>query len=132
MQHVYNPLELSLVAFIQNESTSEVYQAALETIGGITGVESNPGEQSPDGKIFLVYPNPANRFACITFNQVSRSEMTLELVDNSGRMVYSTRIPTGISKQEIPIDELPEGLYMIRLFSQQKLTGTSKLIIMRQ
>ena len=132
LQHVYNPLELRLVAFIQNESTSEVYQAALDTIGGTTGIESLHGEKAPDGKLFLVYPNPANQSAFISFNRETPSEMKLELVDHSGRMVYSTVIPAGTSKREIPVGELPEGLYMIRLFTQQALSGTGKLIILRQ
>jgi hypothetical protein len=132
LQHVYNPLELRLVAFIQNEPTSEIYQAALDTIGGITGIENNPGEKSPEGKTFLVYPNPASRFACITLDHETRSDMTLELFNNSGRMVYSTTIPVGTRTQEIPVDELPEGLYMIRLLSQQTLSGTGKLVILRQ
>ncbi|MFO7369103.1 MAG: T9SS type A sorting domain-containing protein, partial [Bacteroidales bacterium] len=132
LQHVYNPLELRLVAFIQNESTSEVYQAALDTIGGTTGIESKYGEKSPAGKIFLVYPNPANRSAFITFNRETTSEMTLELVNHSGRMVYSTVIPAGTSKREIRVDEIPDGLYMIRLFTQQALSGTGKLVVLRQ
>jgi hypothetical protein len=132
LQHVYNPLELRLVAFIQNESTSEVYQATLDTIGGTTGIESKHSEKSPDGKMFLVYPNPAGRAAFIMFNRELASEMTLELINHSGRMVYSTVIPAGAIKREIQVDELPEGLYMIRLFTQQALSGTGKLVILRQ
>jgi hypothetical protein len=58
--------------------------------------------------------------------------MTLELINNSGRMVYSTTIPAGTRTQEILVDELPEGLYMIRLLSQHTLSGTGKLVILRQ
>ncbi|MBN1145302.1 MAG: T9SS type A sorting domain-containing protein [Bacteroidales bacterium] len=130
MQHVYNPLELRLVAFIQNESTSEIYQASLNTIVGTTGVDSRFGGKLPDENMFRVYPNPASRLTSITFNPETRSELTLELFNNVGRMVYSTNIPTGTGKQEIPVDELPEGLYMIRLFTGQTVAGTGKLIIL--
>lgn len=131
VQHVYNPSELRLVAFIQNETTSEIYQAALNTIGGLTGIESKPWEKLPDGKRFQLYPNPANSFVGVTFSGETRSEMTMELINNSGRKVYSTPIPAGITRFEIPVADQPEGLYMIRLFAQKKLFGTGKLIIMR-
>ncbi len=132
IQRVYNPSELRVVAFIQNESTSEIYQAALDTIVGITGIEKMPWEKPSDEKRFLIYPNPANSFAGIAFNGETRSEMTLELVNNSGRTIFSTTIPAGTTRFEIPVADQPEGLYMIRLFKQYAPSGTGKFIILRQ
>lgn len=132
MLNVFNPLELRVVAFIQNESTSEIYQAALNTIGGMTGIDDNPWENSSDGKRFLVYPNPANSYVGITFGGETRSAMTLELVSNSGTKVFSATIPAGTSRFEIPVAGQPEGLYMIRLFTQHTPSGTGKFIILRR
>jgi VCBS repeat-containing protein len=129
LQHVYDLGELRVVAFIQNEeSTYEIYQAALDTITVPTGI-NDPLPRSPVEKSFIVYPNPAERVVNVKFSQETLRDITIEIYNNLGRLVYSTRIPAGTDKTEIPVENFPDGLYLLRLMSNDKLIGNSKLII---
>jgi hypothetical protein len=78
MQHVYKPAELRVVAFIQNESTNEVYQVALDTIGVYTGIPDYLPGSLPD-RSFIVYPNPAEQTAYIMFDKETGEDITVEL-----------------------------------------------------
>jgi hypothetical protein len=128
MENVYNPMELRIVVFIQNESTHEIYQSTLDTSDIYTGID-NPFPGSPVEKSFIVYPNPAERSAYIKFNQETVKGVTIELYNSLGRLVYSARMPAGTDMTKIPVEDYPDGLYFLRLVGNDKLMGTSKLII---
>jgi hypothetical protein len=128
-QHVFNPAELRVVAFIQNESTGEVYQALTDTIGTIipTGIP-DPGSASPE-RSFTVYPNPADETANVRFRQETTEEITLELYNNVGGLVFVKNIPSGTLETGIPVGTYPEGLYMLRMISRNRLWGTTVLSV---
>jgi hypothetical protein len=128
--HIYDPTELRVVAFIQNESTYEVYQVFMDTIGVYTGI-ANPLPVPPAEKSFIVYPNPAGRLAHIRFNQETGEDITIQLFNNLGRLVYSKREPAGTYITDIPVEDYPDGLYILRLVGSNKLMGVSKLTISR-
>jgi hypothetical protein len=128
--HLYDPAgtELRVVAFIQNINTNEVYQAYMDTIGVYTGID-NPLPGSPAEKSFIVYPNPADRSAHILFNKETEEDITIELFNNLGGLVYKRSIPEGTNMTDIPVENYPDGLYIIRLVSSNKLIGINKLTI---
>jgi hypothetical protein len=128
LQNVYNPTELRVVAFIQNESTYEIYQAAIDTIG-VYSIIDNLLPESPSNKSFIVYPNPAERSVQILFNKVTEEDITIELFNNPGGLVYKRTIPEGTDMTDIPVENYPDGLYIIRLVSSNKLIGINKLTI---
>jgi hypothetical protein len=128
MQHVYEPTELRVVAFIQNESTNEVYQVALDTIGVYTGIPDNLPGSHPE-KSFIVYPNPSEQTAYIMFDKETGEDITFELYNNVGSLVLIKNIPAGTRTTEIPVDNYPNGLYILRLVSHDQLIGIGKLTI---
>ena len=128
MQHVYDRTELRVVAFIQNESTNEVYQAALDTIGVFTGIPDYLPGSHPQ-KSFIIYPNPAEQMAYIMFDKETGEDITFELYNNVGSLVLIKHIPSGTNTTEIPVDNFPDGLYMLRLVSHDQLIGIGKLTI---
>jgi hypothetical protein len=129
MQNVYDDKQLRVVAFVQDESTSEVYQAVLDTIGTYIPTIDDYLTRSPAEKSFIIYPNPAERKACIEFSQKTTEDITLELYNNLGSLVCIKYIPSGINKTEMPVDIYPDGLYLLRLVSRNQLIGISKLTI---
>jgi hypothetical protein len=40
-------------------------------------------------------------------------------------------IPEGTSETEIPVEDFSDGLYLLRLTTQQKLIGIGKLVILK-
>jgi hypothetical protein len=127
-ENIYNYNELRVVAFIQNELTNEIYQAAMDTGVIITGID-HPIAGSPTEKSFFVYPNPAERLTFIEFNQETREGINIELFNNLGRLLFTRYIPAGTDKTDIRVEDYPSGFYIIRLVSNNKLVGISKLAI---
>ncbi len=128
LQHVYDTSQLRVVAYVQDESTYEVYQAAMDTIGVFTGLDDYlPG--SGDEKPFLVYPNPAGSMAFVEFEQDITEDITFEMYNSLGGLVFVKHIPSGTQRAEIPVENYPDGLYILRLVSRDQLIGISKLTI---
>jgi VCBS repeat-containing protein len=128
IQNVSDPNRLMVVAFVQNEATREIYNADLDTVKLSTGID-DPVIDEVKTPGYRVYPNPVRHMATVMLNSGTSHEVTLELFNNMGRLVYSGKIDPGVNSAEIPVEELPDGLYVLRLISQQKLLGINKLII---
>gem|GEM_PF-3464797 len=127
LQHVFNADQLRIVAFIQDEATGEIYQAAMDTIGTFTGIGDFHGSH-PDNE-FIVYPNPAQNKAFILFNRETSDEVTLEVYNNIGNILSVKHIPSGTDEVEIMLENYPDGLYILRLVSRDQLIGIGKLTV---
>ncbi len=130
MEHVYNPDDLWVVAFIQDESTQEVYQAAMEPAKIFSGIDDEITGSGPGSK-FIVFPNPASERIFVRFDEPVDGEVKIELYNNLGGLVYSRRISTGDSETEISAADFPDGLYIIRAISGYQVLGIRKLTITR-
>ena len=129
MQNVVRDLDqLRVAAFIQNETTGEVYQAAVDTIGTFTGIQDDRPQLFPE-KSFIVYPNPVQNTAYIKFNATTTEDITVELYNNVGGLVLVQQVPEGTDKAEIRVDDFPDGFYLLRLVSRDQLIGIGKLAI---
>jgi hypothetical protein len=130
MQHVFNPSELRVIAFVQNENTNEIYQAAIDTISLSTGTD-NPPNGNLLQKSFMIYPNPANSKVMVKFAREMQEDVAVELYNPVGKLLYSTRFPSNTDLGVIPVDDLPDGFYLLRLVSRQHLLGTERILISR-
>ena len=79
-----------------------------------------------------VYPNPANGSVFISFPNLSRRSLTLDLLDLSGKKLLSQLIP---SNEEFPLIELDlkslsleTGIYLIKVQGEEVLL-TKKLVV---
>ena len=127
---VYDYSELRIVAFLQNEATLEVYQAAIDTIGISTAI---PDPLQGDGlnNGFFVYPNPASITARLKFRNSLKEEAVLELYNNLGSLVYTGNLSKGTDEFDLPVAQYPDGVYIVRILSKDMLIGLQKLTITR-
>jgi hypothetical protein len=123
LQYVYNINELKVFAFIQNESTSEIYQVALNKIDFATAVKDLP---SSDNQL-LVYPNPANNEVFVQLGKPVIGTVTLNIFNALGALVKSVEIPGSADHTEISTAVFPDGIYVIRAVSGTSVLGTQKL-----
>jgi PKD repeat protein len=78
---------------------------------------------------FSIYPNPASSNFTITTNLNDRAD--LAVLDLSGRVLISSVADfTFEDKMNINIDQIPPGIYLIRITSE-KISITRKLIVSR-
>jgi hypothetical protein len=128
IENVIDVSRLMVIAFIQNEATREIFNVAVDTVDILnSGDEPLPLPKSNEG--FTLYPNPASRHAMVQLDNRAEKEVTLQLFSNTGTLVYTSRINSGDSSAILPLDELPDGLYMLRLITGSRLLGIRKLII---
>ncbi|MBN2481446.1 MAG: cadherin-like domain-containing protein [Bacteroidales bacterium] len=128
MQNVYKLGELRVVAFIQDELTKEVYQASMDTVHVQTGLE-DPQSGVTESTGFIIFPDPASTQVYIRFNEPLRQNATLELFNNLGSLIRSEKLGSGEMNVVLPIEEYPDGIYLIRITSENRLLGTDKLTI---
>ncbi len=124
VKNAVDPSALRVVVFIQNESTREVYQAAMDTRAVLTG--SDP---FPVNTAFHIFPNPAKDLLTIQFATSTAEEIKLELISTAGTLVYSSQWPAGKSSIELPVSMLAPGLYMLRISTGEGVLGNSKIMI---
>jgi hypothetical protein len=129
LENVYDVNQLRIVAFIQNDLTREVYQVAFTD-----SIDFNVGYEPPipaDNRklTYYVYPNPVRQFATVQFGETLVEDIAIQLFNNTGKLVFSGIVQRGSSSEQIPVENLPDGLYLLRLANDHKLIGVSKLMI---
>lgn len=124
LSNIKNKEELRVVAFVQNRSTKEVYQAQLFQITGTVGLE----ELSANGTNTRLYPNPASDELTILLEK-EQEIRSVEIFNAAGVLQYEKQI--GRASGSLHLDTpLQNGLYLVRI---NTTTGhrTEKLIIQR-
>ncbi|HLS30516.1 MAG TPA: Omp28-related outer membrane protein, partial [Flavobacteriaceae bacterium] len=119
-----NPQEISLVALLLDNSTGEILNAAEEPIPASMGVDKNSVDT------FKLYPNPAENFVNVVFNEGIDQAVKMNIYNLNGRLVKSQdfnqiNAADGVS---INIDDLATGEYLIS-FSAGNRTMVKHLIV---
>ena len=80
---------------------------------------------------FDVFPNPASENISIRFYQDIIGKANILLFNTLGQMVYSSEIFVDdcLSEHVVPVDNLPKGLYFLKITNADGLTNTSKVIV---
>jgi hypothetical protein len=125
MKNVYVPQNIKAAAFIQNEDTHEIYQAASDVRGIFTGNE-DPIERP--GAVTRVYPNPASHSFILLFKE-NQKETTVQMFNSVGRLVRTLQIPDGTRQTEMNIEELPSGVYLLHILEKGISPENTKVII---
>ncbi|MEQ8474501.1 MAG: T9SS type A sorting domain-containing protein [Marinoscillum sp.] len=73
---------------------------------------------------FTIWPNPASDVLHLTFEIGLRTEVSIDLIDQTGRTVLFSQLinQTGSSAQQIDISGLKTGLYFLRIQSGDQTT----------
>ena len=125
LTNIKNKGEVRVVAFVQNTTTKEVYQAQLfdvaETPLGITRSEKAGSEAR-------IYPNPASNEFSVAFDK-EQSLRSVALVDRLGRVVFEEQLhlTTTLLTRKVDVEA---GVYFIKI---NTATGNQihKLVITR-
>jgi hypothetical protein len=121
-----NMENVSVVVFVQNNATKEVYQAKAAKLSGNVGLTDNTLEHS-----MLVYPNPASDFAIVTFT-AETDQATIEVVNALGQTVFTQNLGSVNGEQfvQLSTSTLSEGLYFVNLRTANG-TATKRLSVVK-
>ncbi|MEI6408716.1 MAG: T9SS type A sorting domain-containing protein [Bacteroidota bacterium] len=86
--------------------------APCDTLGSV-GVKGPLGEM----KGFSVYPNPVDDLVNIVFEQDVEANCLIELLSMTGQVLQNQEVGAGNSSLVLPVQQLPNGCYLIRVSS---------------
>lgn len=74
------------------------------------------------------FPNPARGSFTLSWEEKWLPELKVELYDLNGRLLRK-QISSGGRRIKVSTENLPEGMYLFRLWSEKNLTGSGKIMI---
>jgi len=95
--------------------------------GRVAGVGSE--DKTSDSGI-RIYPNPVNDKIDLWFNEPLPGNVTISLIDLTGKNIYQKYIPGIETKYSFNVSEITPGLYLLKV-SSEKSTFLKKVIISR-
>ncbi len=124
---VYDVTQLRVVAFIQNETTREVYQAASDRFD-IT--ESTSERQMLNQEtLFEIIPNPVKDHLFIRFCQPLHADCYFSICRIDGRIINNDIIPSGTEIHKLDISNLATGLYVVNLHSDKEYIKSQRILV---
>ncbi len=121
---------LVLVAFVQNEDTKDVYQAAYVGFKDLmgTGIFDTPDRAGTLD--YLVYPNPASDEIFLKFDQVLRGNMQVHLFNELGALVDVNLLQKGNDMYSFDVTNYREGVYFIHVIdAESNSRGWKRFIV---
>jgi hypothetical protein len=116
---------LILVAFVQDELTSEVYQAEVHYLlyGEVKNLAVVPmaGRLDWTTPAISLYPNPATSKLTVRFDhQVANADYDYRLLDNFGKVIKTGQILKDTYESTLSgLENLPVGLYQLHLVNDE-------------
>ncbi len=130
---IYNEDEMRVIAFVQYYNDSQkgnsVEQSNFIDLAGKTNVEVGIEEQLAKHG-YEIYPNPSNEVLNLELKDIPNEDVYYKVSDQSGREVIRGVVHRG-SKSSVPIDtsDLPSGLYILQLHSEERNYRPRKVIV---
>jgi hypothetical protein len=77
-----------------------------------------------------IYPNPATEQFTLTFNNTVSSQMQVNLIDATGRIVASKKAFAGIGKNNVDmnVSELAAGIYQLQMMKDGEVASRAIII----
>ncbi|MDQ3192311.1 MAG: Omp28-related outer membrane protein, partial [Bacteroidota bacterium] len=122
--------DLTAVAFIQNNTTKEVYQSNSAPVE-LNDVGIHESKSNVSG--VNVYPNPVSNNANLVFSLKAAESTQITVYNMIGELVYSNQLgvlPQGNHSYSINTQEFISGLYFVNLKSGNTVT-TKKISVIR-
>jgi hypothetical protein len=102
---------------------NKLYNPQQPKIGNLTAAQLG-------NTTMVLYPNPAKDNITIEWNALSDDEVTIEMIDMTGKVVLSEKksISMGDATETINIANYPKGLYMVKVVSADSI-NEFKLVV---
>jgi len=95
---------------------------------GATGVK--PGILQATAVILKISPNPVSNQLQVSFKTASIDNTVIHIINSAGQAVITVNAgKTAAASINIPVGNLPAGLYVVQLLSGEKKVAIQKIII---
>ncbi|PLX20023.1 MAG: hypothetical protein C0597_04730 [Marinilabiliales bacterium] len=118
---------LITIVFLQDDETKEIYQTAYANdFTTITSIEDfNESIESYD---YRVYPNPVKEILILELLKDITFELDVNIYNGIGSMVRSSKLLPGENRIEINTNDLPGGVYYLRITNEEQIIESKKII----
>lgn len=132
--NIYNPNNLEVVFFVQNNVTKEVYQVAttrnLNIFDGPVSVDDLEDKDGLELLSLKLFPNPTQNQFFVEFSQHLQSEYDWQVVDVTGRVLKSGVAMPGTRRMEVETNNFSPGMYIFTI-KNENVRIQRKVIIAR-
>ena len=115
--------------FILHGIYDDGYKWALSLIDLPEFVTSVGSNKTKDNEAIL-YPNPTSNEITINFNEPITEQTSLEISDETGRMIYTNTLEIGISEFNWNTKDLSNGMYLC-VVRNKNSSRTYKIMVVR-
>ena len=116
---------LRVVAFVQNETTREIYQSSIAAAVDVTGVNKI---QQNKNEIFTLYPSVSKLNFTVHFASADHASR-LTVFDLIGNKVAEESINKGTAEKTLSTENLSSGIYLVQVVTSNNTSQTKKLVI---
>ncbi|HYW96922.1 MAG TPA: PKD domain-containing protein, partial [Bacteroidales bacterium] len=130
VENVYDPKMIRVAAFLQNDNTRQVYQAATDDSTNISTGRTDYDNSLPG---MTIYPNPTEEGRVnISLKEPAMDDYHVEIIDQTGRLVKYTDWHRGDTSQTIELPGLRAGIYTVMVKGNSgTILDYRKLVIIR-
>ncbi len=95
------------------------------TLSGVSNINN-------ENTTLSTYPNPANNGTTVNVTLSASQNVSLEFFDVAGQLVKTImkgKLATGVHSYELPLTDVAEGTYFIRLLTEEKICSKKLVVI---
>ncbi|HET8963558.1 MAG TPA: T9SS type A sorting domain-containing protein, partial [Chitinophagales bacterium] len=83
----------------------------------------------PFNNDFIVFPNPAYKYCVVQTGLPVQSETYMQLFSANGTFIKTFIMQAGNISATIPLENIPTGIYFLKVYDNADLNTTMKLIV---
>jgi len=126
--YLFDPTQLMIIVFVQDNVTKEIYQTAYKALGSNAVVTSVFNPSLPTSTVSL-FPNPANDLTSIVLNGTLGSNYSWNVVDELGRVVDQGTLQPNVDGFSIHTAAYASGFYTLRLSNSSDGVKAVKFVV---
>lgn len=123
---------LGVLAYLQEKDSKKVLQSSFVPVA--TSMEGGQltalGDINAELKNIEVYPNPANDFIHLQTRRIFGKDLEYELIHLDGTILSKGRLKAGEKEYKIECRDLPNGIYILRVFTDQSNPTSFKVMVL--
>ena len=126
--------KLQVVVFIQNfDETRNVHQAKISDSHNSAYNRWSTGIDNHFSDVTILYPNPiSDHHFILKFSHPTLTDLLWRMYDQTGKSIKKGLIPNSVSRHQISIKDLSDGMYFIMIKNEAEQKTTIKRFLVRK
>ncbi|MEQ9425363.1 MAG: T9SS type A sorting domain-containing protein [Cyclobacteriaceae bacterium] len=130
IDRVDNPDNLAVVAFIQDNGSKRILQAATVNVGDkdddiVTSVD----DKILNSEMVTLYPNPVRDELWVAFDNATTEDFEWKVMNQVGQQIAIGSVSSGEINFSVDVTDLPSGMYFLFIGNEEKKYNHFKFIV---